>query len=474
MKRCPSPVVALLVLLAAATPASANLVANWSFDEGQGQTALDDIGGFDGTLEGDSVLVGSGGVSGGFLDNGDTGFVNAGANLEFLGLESFSIQMWIRTSATTFASLLSRHVMGYQNGYGIGLETNGSFYVYQSDNPSHSSGAAGLRDGAWHQIVVVRDSFRSQLRLYVDGARAPLPTSAGGLGHINATPASLLIGGVTSGGTPTHTYDGMVDEVRIWDSALSDADVELLHAYPESLNTVLCGDHNRSRSLTASDAQAILRVGVEAIDGLDCVVNANGTGGITATDALLVLRGSVGQAVVFQCPICVASDIVGLRVEAPCTNGGNPVCTSSNAFSESVTMGGESGVTYDVTLRIRGVVEEKTYTGGLPSGRFLTGGDPAADGYNVTKLEVSEPAGTYHLNAGTSGVERVWELDETATIPIRAGATVTLSVLPLDGLQIANNDGTGQPVIPSGLPPAPDPFPGQFVQLDVVATSELD
>jgi hypothetical protein len=472
MKVLPSFALSLSVCIAAAGIAEANLLARWSFDEGQGVTALDEIGGFDGALEGNSVLIGDKGVAGGHINVGTTGFVDVGDNFEFIGTEKFSIQMWIKTSEAS-ATLLSRHNMGFINGYGLGLGSEGAFYVYQSNNPAFGS-APGLHDGQWHQVVVVRDSHRNEVRLYVDGQRAPMPTSTDVLSPLVATTAPFLIGGVVNGGTSINAYHGSFDEVRVWGDALSDAEVALLYDFPDSLNTVLCGDHNRDTEVSASDALATLRVSVGAMDGLDCVINANGSGGITSSDALLILRDSVGQDVAFDCPLCVASDLDALRVEAPCTNGGSPICTASTTVSESVTMGGESGAVYDVTLRMRGVVEQKTYTGGEQSGLFYAGGTPAADGYNVMKLEVSDPATTYYLNAGTSGIERVWELDVTQTIPIRAGATVVLTSLPLDGLQIANTDGTGQPIIPAGLPPAPEAFPGQFVQVGVVATARQD
>jgi hypothetical protein len=473
MKLTSSFAVAFAFCISTTNLAAANLIAHWGFDEGEGDTAFDQVGGFHGTLEGDAVMLESGGISGGSVDVGVTGFVNAGATLEFIGTEKFSIQVWLKTS-TADTTLISRHNMGFLNGYGLGIGANGAFYVYQSNNPSLDTGAPGLHDGQWHQVVMVRDSYRNEVRLYVDGQQAPLPDSTEVLSPLVATTAPFLIGGVTNSGVPINRYRGLLDEVRVWDDALSDAEVAFLHAFPASMNTLRCGDYNRDESVSASDALGTLRVAVGLLDGLDCIVDTNGSDDITSSDALLILRDSVGQNVPFHCPLCVASDLEELRVEAPCTNGGSPICTASTTASEPVTMGGEAGAVYDVTLRIRGVVEQKTYTGGTQDGFFYAGGTPAADGYNVVKLEVSEPAATYYLNAGTSGIERVWELDATEKIPVAAGATVVVTSEPGDGLQIANTDGTGQPIIPPGIPPAPEAFPGQFVHVEVIATDKQE
>lgn len=479
---------ALLVVLplVAVSPASADLVARWSFDDGsESATASDSISGFDGTLSGNVSLTDSGGISGGAVEFAaeSPGIVNMGDVLAFTGSEGFTIQAWLKTTQTNGALVAGRHVATVVAGYFLALndvndgppnEAAGSFHLYQSDASTTNTGAQGINDGQWHQIVAVRDDSANQIRLYVDGVRKPDASSTGALNPLGATSAPFLVGGAIFGVTPTGGYVGQIDELRVWDDPLSDAEVKFFFDHPDSPNTVLCGDANRSLTLTASDGQLALRVAVGTAECLDCICDANGVGGVTASDALLILRRAVGQDVTMDCPVCIAGNLDGLRWEIPCTNSGTPVCTSNNEFSETATMLGDPGSSYDVTLRFRGVIEQKTYSGGVKDGYFLTGGTPAADGYNIYRLEISDPPSVYYLNAGTSNIQRVWELDVTKTIPIAAGATVTLSADAEDGFIIANTDGSGQPIIPAGVPPAPNAFPGQFIQMDVVSVEEAD
>jgi hypothetical protein len=126
-----------------------------------------------------------------------------------------------------------------------------------------------------------------------------------------------------------------------------------------------------------------------------------------------------------------------------------------------------------VTLRFRGVIELKTYNGGTQDGYFLVGGSDNGDGWNVYELDVSDPPGHYFLNAGSSGIYRVWLLDITKTIPVAAGASVTLKADAKDNAIIRNTDGTNPIVVP-GVPPAPEPYNGQFIQMDVISVVEQD
>jgi hypothetical protein len=133
-------------------------------------------------------------------------------------------------------------------------------------------------------------------------------------------------------------------------------------------------------------------------------------------------------------------------------------------------LGGAAGRTYDITLRFRGVVEEKTYNNGCFTGRYSSGGVPGADAYNVYRLSVSSPPQTYYLNAGTSFVTRTWAIDLTQTIQMDAGATVTLFADAIDATEIRNRDDSGAPIsIPDVLPA--QPYDGQFIQMDVLSVT---
>lgn len=65
-----------------------------------------------------------------------------------------------------------------------------------------------------------------------------------------------------------------------------------------------CGDTNFDSSLKASDALTVLRASVGAGLCLDCVCDVNASGDTTSSDALAVLRRSVGLSATMSCAEC--------------------------------------------------------------------------------------------------------------------------------------------------------------------------
>lgn len=159
----------------------------------------------------------------------------------------------------------------------------------------------------------------------------------------------------------------------------------------------------------------------------------------------------------------------GLSWLLPCTSGGS-VCGCVDPAPQTYGVGGLTGTTYNLNLRIRGVAETSVYSGGSAygsSGRVIkdaTSHFPGA--HNVYVLHVSDPPASYSLNHG-SGAESVIPLDYDVTIPIKGGATVTLEARSEGGTQIAN---TGSVSAPDDDPLFPiivaQPYNGQFMQLD--------
>lgn len=92
-------------------------------------------------------------------------------------------------------------------------------------------------------------------------------------------------------------------------------------------------------------------------------------------------------------------------------------------------MQGEPGKTYTVTLKIRGVVEPKTYKNGTPkgaSGQFYAGGERAGDPiYNSYGLDIDVPSQRYFLNNWPEG-DYVLALNYDVNVQIATGAWITL------------------------------------------------
>ena len=193
----------------------------------------------------------------------------------------------------------------------------------------------------------------------------------------------------------------------------------------------------------------------------------------------------------------IAAPLDGQKWLVPCTNYTRTftilTCqdTSPNGCGnrdDTVTFGGEAGKVYDVTVRIRGVVEPKKYSSGTKDPYhegFYVGGTPSSSLYNVYMVGVSEPQQSYYLNAvDHTEAHFAYPIDYTVTIPIAGGAAVRLYASDPDCYPIRNCDptsvdgpastGTCYPLVLPDLPAAEiqQPSTGQFVVMHVVSVAE--
>jgi hypothetical protein len=181
----------------------------------------------------------------------------------------------------------------------------------------------------------------------------------------------------------------------------------------------------------------------------------------------------------------VATAIDGYRYEFPCKDpmpenpkpGADGISArmtddpaTNDKFTDVKKFGGEPGKRYKVTLRVRGVVEPMMYKDGQQVGeRFYIGGVPNNKTYNIYKLTVSSPASHFFFNRDDKVGHRIFTIDYTATIEIEGGATLTFHGDGQNGHMITN---FSKLVVPD-VAPAPKPYNGQFIQLDVTDVAEV-
>jgi len=175
-----------------------------------------------------------------------------------------------------------------------------------------------------------------------------------------------------------------------------------------------------------------------------------------------------------------AASLAGLRLEVPCANpkfNGDTECHWDQSLLQTAdpqwklkreivrTFSGRNGVVYDVAFHVRGVVEPKNFTGGtVQFEHFQSGGTPVKNDYNFYSLHVSDPEATYTFNRNEQKVGHyTFPIDYRVSIPIRSGATVIMGAYDSNDVAIANHERS----VIAGVVPAPQPFDGQFFQLDV-------
>lgn len=186
------------------------------------------------------------------------------------------------------------------------------------------------------------------------------------------------------------------------------------------------------------------------------------------TEAAKKLGGSIdGYRFEFPCKEAMPENP---KAGADCNSGlvtGDPKKTDQ--FTAEKTFGGEKGKKYNVTLRFRGVVEPMMYKNGKQDGEyFYIGGEPNNGTYNIYKISISSPESHYFLNRQNAVGHKIFTIDYTKTIQIEGGAKITFHGNGQNGRLISNFSKLTVP----GIPPAPAPYNGQFVQVNVIDVQE--
>lgn len=164
-----------------------------------------------------------------------------------------------------------------------------------------------------------------------------------------------------------------------------------------------------------------------------------------------------------------------LFLHDPCTGEYAPqpdTCLHEQRHERVVTAAGTPGTTYDVRLRIRGLFEPTTIRDGeAPLDAhpyYRVGGTIRARDWSAWHLEVSEPAQTYWLNHYPRVSHTIYKEDFEVTIPVAAGATITVRVVDGNDRQMDNAEEglADRRQIIEGVTDAP--LPGQMLRLDVL------
>jgi hypothetical protein len=166
---------------------------------------------------------------GGFaLDfDGDNDYVDCGNDPELqLSTHDLTIEFWLKTSASAVQRIIGNGGTGASDdGYSVWMLSNGRIRAQCSDatNTVNEVNTNTVNDGNWHHVAVMYDRD-GNLSVCIDGAcsTADLTSVTG-----NCDNSSSFVLGVKSAiSNTTQLFTGILDEVRIWSAALSEATFE--------------------------------------------------------------------------------------------------------------------------------------------------------------------------------------------------------------------------------------------------------
>ncbi len=199
------------------------LVAHYKLDENSGSTATDSSGnGLNGNLVNSPAWTPAGGhLSGALSFNGVDQLVELGnpAALNF-GNNSFSYSLWVNvpSSATSYDMPISKGGWSASaGGYDMELGTGG-WLACISDTSNIACPAFGNEVlNQWMLLTVVVDRGANVVKTYENGALTEIIGIAGFGSVSNGISAHL--------GKGTHAFKGLLDDVRIYNHALTDNEI---------------------------------------------------------------------------------------------------------------------------------------------------------------------------------------------------------------------------------------------------------
>ena len=227
------------------TPAPTGLVGAWAFDESSGTTAVDQSGrGNPGTIS-NATRVTTGRFNSALLFNGSNAWVTV-ADAATLDLTTgMTLEAWVRPSvAGGWRTVVAKDQPGTLN-YGLYANASGSFpgaEVFVGGATRSLDGSTALPVGTWSHAATTYDG--TMLRLYVNGAQVSQQVLSG---SIAASALPLHIGG---NGVWGEWFNGTIDEVRVYNRALSSGEIQndmVRSITPDTVAPTIIGENARSR-----------------------------------------------------------------------------------------------------------------------------------------------------------------------------------------------------------------------------------
>jgi hypothetical protein len=201
------------------------MIGYWSFDEGAGTTAYDRSGyGNNGTLYNSPTWT-TGQVGGALSFDGVDDYVDCGINPVF-NLTQLTMMLWIKTPNSmgqVWRNILSKTGSDRDFGFWMYSADNVKVYGLHQSSSRFGSWIAYLSIpfdlNTWHYVVITIDSTGLQ-KAYADGQ---FISSYQGVASNANNSYPIWIG------RSDNYWSGLIDDVRIYNRALSDAEIQAIY-----------------------------------------------------------------------------------------------------------------------------------------------------------------------------------------------------------------------------------------------------
>ena len=156
------------------------------------------------------------------LFNGTSGYSTCGTNYQYT---TGTIEMWIRNVGTGGFAVTYQTLGGVWGRYALYLYgTTNTLIAYNYVTSTNITTSINVTDGLWHHVALVfqLNNTTNGSKIYYDG----VPVLTFTLTGTNASPTTTFaIGAVLTPTNPAGQFSGYIDDVRVWNTVRTDAQI---------------------------------------------------------------------------------------------------------------------------------------------------------------------------------------------------------------------------------------------------------
>ena len=225
--------------------------------------ANDLSGNYSGTPTDVSYGVGEFDLAGVF--NGSTSAINTTYTPTVANLRTVSL--WFKTNSTVLGAIQSVSPYGISNNYawewiymlsngtiaaGYGASNGGAVYMKTTTN--------SYNDNSWHHLALTLNGVYgagSFVQLYIDGNEVSTSIDTSNSGSISSITGTFRLGSRNRSGVDSNVFNGSIDQVRIFNKALSAGEVTTLYNETACTKAACTGTTNTLNILGGGDTSCI-------------------------------------------------------------------------------------------------------------------------------------------------------------------------------------------------------------------------
>jgi len=224
-----------LAALPSETPSTAGLAAHWKMDDNAATTSVVDSSGNGnhGTArQNTSILNTPGKINGALRFNGINDYIDCGSRATLQEKRTLTVSAWINGSS--YAKTMNMIVCGDNKNrdfdWGLRVDFGIAKFIVRAGGNYKAVSGIPVSVNRWYHVVGVWDRYGgpNNLKIYVDGKLQDATTVDADLGPL---PVYVTIGRLYYP-TVDQYFQGLIDDVMIFNRTLSEAEIKALHVQP--------------------------------------------------------------------------------------------------------------------------------------------------------------------------------------------------------------------------------------------------